>query len=355
MIFRLAQLFLFRNPEEEEFSMGGEMTEMRYGEIPGLTLPVSRIILGTAAGPLLAGENADELLDGSEEKGVNAFDCARSYGHAEEVLGDWVKRRNNRDRVMILSKCGDIRNGIVKINAQVINQQLETSLKMLRMNYIDLYLLHRDDPDTSVSEYIDTLNKAKREGKIRLFGVSNWTTERIREANRYAKESNQEGFSVSSPNYGLARQMEDLWGGGCVTISGPEHEADREWYTRTGMPVIAYSSLGRGFFSGKFRSDDPDGARKVLDSYAQKGYLHPENLIRLRNAEQLAEKLGETVPEIAMRYVFSNSMNLFAVISTSRPDRLDSSIRAADKPLTDEEVSQLENDEEKRTKKGEAD
>ena len=175
------------------------MAEMRYGEIPGLALPVSRIFLGTAAGALLAGKNADELLDGAVERGVNAFDCARSYGRAEEVLGDWVKRRNNRDRVIILSKCGDIRNGIVKINSQIINSQLETSLKMLQADYIDLYLIHRDDPNTSVSEYIDTLNKAKQDGKIRLFGASNWTAERIREANRYAKESNQEGFSVSSP------------------------------------------------------------------------------------------------------------------------------------------------------------
>ena len=293
---------------------------------------------------MLTGGNADELLDGAAEKGVNAFDCARSYGCAEEVLGDWIRRRRNRDRVIVLSKCGDIRDGIVKISRQVISEQLETSLKTLQTDYIDLYLLHRDDPATPVSEYIDTLNEAKRAGKIRLFGVSNWTVERIREANRYAEENDLEGFSVSSPNYGLARQMEDLWGGGCVTLSGPEHEADREWYARTGMPVIAYSSLGRGFFSGKFRSDDPEGARRILDPYAQKGYLHHENMLRLRNAEKLAEKTGDTVPEIAMRYVFSSRMNLYAVVSVSRPDRLDSIIRAIARPLTAEEAARLEGD-----------
>ena len=317
---------------------------MIYGIIPGLTIPTSRIFLGTATGPLLAGENADELLDGAEERGINAFDCARSYGRAEEVLGDWIRRRKNRDKVIVLTKCGDIRNGIVKINSQVIREQLETSLMTLQTDYIDLYLLHRDDPGTPVSEYIDTLNEAKRAGKIRLFGVSNWTVERIGEANRYAKASGLEGFSISSPNYGLARQMEDLWGGGCVTLSGPEHKADREWYAKTGMPVIAYSSLGRGFFSGKFRSDDPEGAKSVLDSYAQKGYLHTQNLNRLRNAEQLSEKTGETIPEIAMRYVFSNQMNMFAVVSTSRPDRLDSSIRACSRPLSADETALLEKD-----------
>ena len=320
------------------------MEKMSYGVIPGLTQPVSRIFLGTAAGALLDGGNADELLDGATERGVNAFDCARSYGRAEEVLGDWIRRRGNRDRVIVLSKCGDIRDGIVKVNRQVIREQLETSLRMLQTDHIDLYLLHRDDPDTPAGETIETLNEAKKAGKIRVFGVSNWTAERIREANRYAEEKGLEGFGVSSPNYGLARQMQDLWGGGCVTISGPEHRTDREWYARTGMPVIAYSSLGRGFFSGRFRSGDTEGAKKVLDAYAQKGYLYPENMIRLRKAEELAEKHGVTVPEIAMRYAFSNPMNLFAVVSTSRPERLDSHIRSAAQPLTDREAGWLEDD-----------
>jgi len=313
-----------------------------FGEIPGLDIRASRIFFGTATGPLLAGENADGLLDGAAERGVNAFDCARSYGRAEEVLGGWIRNRGNRDRVIVLSKCGDIRDGVVHIDRQVITGQLETSLKTLGTEYIDIYLLHRDDPGTPVSEYIDTLNEAKRAGKIRVFGVSNWTADRIREANRYAEESGQEGFRVSSPNYGLARQMEDLWGGGCVTLSGPEHEADREWYAQAGMPVIAYSSLGRGFFSGKFRSDDPEGAKRVLDAYARKGYLYPENMVRLHRAEQLAEKYGAAVPEIAMRFVFSSRMNVFAVVSTTKPERLDSAVRAASRPLTEEETAWLE-------------
>ncbi len=318
--------------------------EMRYGTINGVPIPVSRIFFGTATGPLLKGENADGLLDGVFERGVNAFDCARSYGRAEEVLGSWIKRRGNRENVVVLSKCGDIRNGIVKINRQVITGQLETSLNTLQTDCIDLYLLHRDDPATPVGEYIETLNEAKRAGKIRIFGVSNWTAGRIREANRYAETNGLEGFSVSSPNYGLARQMEDLWGGGCVSISGPEYRPDRDWYSETGMPVIAYSSLGRGFFSGKFRADDPEGARRVLDSYAQKGYLYPENMARLQKAETLAEQYGVTVAEIAMRYVFSSRMNMFAVVSTNRPERMDSSIRAAGLPLKETEVRMLEAD-----------
>ncbi len=320
------------------------MNSMVYGRIDGIRCPVSRIFLGTAGRSMLAGENADELLDGAAERGINAFDCARSYGRAEEVLGGWMKRRGNRKNVVVLSKCGDVQNGIVKVNREVIREQLEKSLNTLQTDYIDLYLLHRDDPQTPVGEVLEALNEAKHAGKITRFGVSNWTTERIREANCYARAHELEGFAVSSPNWGLARQMQDLWGGGCVTISGPEHIRDRAWYAATGMPVIAYSSLGRGFFSGKFRSDDPEKAAQILDEFARKGYLYPENLIRLRKAEQLAKKYGETVAEIAMRYVFSGPMNVFAVVSTGQPERLDSSIQAASRPLTQEETAWLEED-----------
>lgn len=317
---------------------------MEYGNIKGISRPVSRIFFGTAVGPMLAGENMDAVLDGALEQGINAFDCARSYGQAEKVLGDWIRRRGCRDQVTVLSKCGDIRNGVVHVDAQVIREQLEASLRTLKAGVIDLYLLHRDDPLTPVGEMIDELNRAVKEGKIRAFGVSNWKTDRIREADAYAERTGQSGFAVSSPNWGLARQMDDLWGGGCVTISGPEHAADRAWYAETGMPVIAYSSLGRGFFSGKFRAFDEAGAKSVLDSYAQKGYLYPENMRRLRNAEILAEKKGASVAKIAMAYVLAGEMNVFAVVSTTKAERLAESAEAAEMRLTAEETAFLEED-----------
>jgi len=321
---------------------GGNQAKTTYGNLEMLPQPASRIVLGTASDPIAAGENADALFDGAVERGVNFFDTARSYGRAEEVLGGWIRRRGNREKVIVLTKCGDIRNGIVKVNRQVILEQLETSLRTLQTDYVDILLLHRDDPETPVGEIMETLHDLKSEGKVRLFGISNWTVDRIREGNLYALRNRIEDFSVSSPSYSLALQLDDPFGGGCVSVAGPEHQADRDWYTGTQMPVVAYSSLGRGFFSGRFRADDPEGAKQVLDIYAQKGYLYPENLRRLKRAEELAQQKGITVPEIAMRYVFTTSMNLFAVVSTTKPERLDGSIRAAANPLTAEEAKWLE-------------
>ena len=313
------------------------------GKIAGLNQPVSRLFFGTAIPPVMADEPGTmDLLDSVLDTGVNAFDCARSYGRAEEVLGHWMEDRGCRNRITLLSKCGDIQAGIVRVNRQVILEQLSRSLDALRTDCIDIYLLHRDDPDTPLEEYIETLNEIKESGRIRVFGVSNWTAERIAAANQVAASLGLSGFSVSSPNYSLAVQMQDPFGGGCVTLSGSENRAARSWYAENQMPVIAYSCLARGFLSGRFRSGEFEKARHLLDIFAQKGFLYEENMERLARAEQLAGRLGISVPEVGMRYLFSTKMNLFAVVSTVSAERLKGNLEAVAHPLTAEEVSFLE-------------
>ena len=189
---------------------------------------------------------------------------------------------------------------------------------------------------------IDCLNEMKQQGKIKVFGVSNWTHQRIEEANAYASAHGLEGFCVSSPNFGLAEQVNDPWGGECVTISGAANADARAWYAEKQMPVIAYSSLGRGFFSGKFHSGDYEGAKKVLDNAGQKGYLHEVNMTRLARAEELAARDQMSVSQIAMRYIFSNEMNVFAVVSTTNPNRMRDNIAAANALLSAEDVAYLE-------------
>lgn len=326
----------------------GEEIHPPYTHISGLDKPVSRIFFGTAIRPMQMGKDANGLLDAVLAQGINAFDCARGYGLAEKSLGKWIRERNNREKIVLLTKCGNVNlKGQVCVNRQVILSELSKSLKTLDVEYIDIYLLHRDDPNTPVSEIIDTLNECKKAGKIRVFGVSNWTHARITEANAYAAAKGLEGFSISSPNFGLAHQVCDPWGGGCVTVTGAENADARAWYAANQMPLIAYSSLARGFFSGKFKAFDYEGAKKVLDGPGQKGYLCEENMQRLKNAEILAEKYGTSVTDIALRYLFGSEMNVFAVMSTTNPKRLPGNVAAANQPLSQKDIALLENETEK--------
>ena len=301
---------------------------------PGLEKPVSRLFFGTATLPFMFGGNAQILLDLAVASGINAIDTARGYGAAEEHLGAWIEARGNREEIVILTKCCNAEpDGTVAVNRARIEKELEESLKALRTDYIDIYVLHRDDPKTPVSEFIDTLNDAKNAGKIRVFGASNWTHERLQEANDYAAERGLMGFLCSSPNYGLARQVDDPWGGDCVTISGPENEEARAWYTKNQMPVIAYSSLGRGFFSGRFHSFDYDQARQVLDMPGQKGYLSEDNMRRLAKVEEIAASSGLKIPQVAMQFILNSPMNVFAAVSTGGLNRIIENVEAAVSPM----------------------
>ena len=161
-------------------------------------------------------------------------------------------------------------------------------------------------------------------------------------ADYFAYKHNLISFSVSSPNFGLARQAQDPWGGGCVTISGPENEEARAWYEKNQMPVIAYSSLGRGLFSGKMKSTDKDRVQDFLDSPAVKGYACEDNFERLKRCELLAEKYNVTVPQIAMSWIFAQPINTFAAASMSRNERMIKNVEAFNLEISTEEVAYLD-------------
>lgn len=316
---------------------------MEYVQIPYVDRPVSRILYGTAMPPFLMGGDGNELLDGMFSLGITCFDTARNYGGAEISIGNWIEARGNRDQIVLLSKCGHPdASGKKRVTEHDMKDDLRTSLEYLRTDHIDIYLLHRDDPEIPAGEIVEIFNGMHADGSIGAFGGSNWNYRRIEEANEYAYAHGLIPFTVSSPNFGLADQVQDPWGGGCETISGPSHEKDREWYAENRMPVIAYSSLGRGLFSGRLKYKDIDNAAQVLDQFAMRGYGYPENFERLRRCEELAEKKGVTVAQLAMAWIHSQGLNTFAVVSTSSKDRMQQNIGALSIELTPEEADWLD-------------
>ena len=215
------------------------------------------------------------------------------------------------------------------------------SSEYLHTGYFDIYLLHRDDPEVDVGTIVEIFNALHAEGKIGAFGGSNWTHERIETANEYAYKKNLIPFSVSSPNFSLAHQAGDPWGWGTVTITGEENKSAREWYRKNQMPVIAYSSLARGLFSGRLKSTDYEKASTILDEAAMKGYGYPENFEKLAKCEKLAAEKGCTVTQIALSWLYRQQINVFAVISSKNPARMQGNMDALDIVLTDEELAYL--------------
>lgn len=319
------------------------MAGMQYAKIPYVDKKVSRILYGTAMPPFMMGGDGNELLDAIYKTGVNTFDTARGYMGSEISLGRWIEERGNREDIVILSKCAHPSMfGKKRVNEKEIRKDFSRSSEYLHTGFIDIYLLHRDDPDVEVGPVVETLNAMHEEGKIGAFGGSNWTHRRIAEANEYAYKHSLVPFTVSSPNFGLADQVQDPWGGGCVTISGPANEEARAWYGENQMPVIAYSSLGRGLFSGRVKSGEVEKAGDVMDAVAMKGYGCPGNFERLRRCEILAEEKGCTVPQLAMAWIFRQKINTFAVVSTSKAGRMQENIDALSIELSEDEILYLD-------------
>lgn len=332
-------------------SEGGEQAKsryrrfcMEYKNITDVKKPVSRIVFGTAAPAMVRGENVFKMLDEVFAAGINTFDTARSYGLAEKSLGAWIAARDNRDELVLLAKGAHPLAGSqeARVTPEAIREDVEKSLEMLGTSYLDIYMLHKDCPKTPVGPLVETLNELREEGKIGVFGGSDWSYERIDEANEFAYAHDMFGFDVSSSAYSLAEQKEDPWGG-CVDISGPKHSVERSWYQDKGVEVFAYASLGHGFLSGKFRANEEKCAARLLDAYAVKGYFSPVNFERLARAESLAGRKHATVPQIALAWLLQQPLNPMAICSASAAKKMLSNVKALDLDLSAEELEWLSN------------
>jgi aryl-alcohol dehydrogenase-like predicted oxidoreductase len=211
---------------------------MTYGTIQGLPKPLPRIIFGT-----LHLANADaatfSLLDSITEMGCYAFDTAHAYGNgaSERVIGNWIQARGNRSEVVVIDKGAHPARGRNRVDPESIKQDLQESLDRLQTDYIDLYLLHRNDPAVPVGPIVEVLNDLKNEGKIVLFGASNWNYKRIQEASEYAQKNGLSSFSVASNQYSLAIQYDDPYPG---TLSINSSSDNSECSGMSGHSILSW-------------------------------------------------------------------------------------------------------------------
>lgn len=315
---------------------------MEYGNIPGFDRPVSRLVQGTI--PLNEDDLASSfaLLDGVVAEGCNTFDTARHYGgNREAIFGEWVKSRGNRDQIVVIGKGAHHNADRRRVTPADIIEDLEESLRQFGFDHIDLYVLHRDDPSVPVGPIVETLDAHRKAGKISAYGGSNWSHKRIAEANAYAAEHDLTPFTVSSPNFSLATWVEPPWAE-CVSISGAEGKAGREWYAANNVPVIPWSSLSGGFFSGRFRRDNLESFTEYLDVTCVRAYGKEENFQRIDRANVLAERYGRTLAQIALAYVLSTEMNVFPLVGCRTPAEFAENAAAVTTRLTPAEVAWLD-------------
>lgn len=275
--------------------------------------------------------------------GCYAFDTACAYGEgaSERVIGQWLKKRNNRNKIIIIDKGAHPVGGISRVNPENIKEDLQESLQRLETDYIDLYLIHRDDPTVPVAPIIEVLNELKNQRKITLFGASNWTRERLEEAEEYAEKKGLFSFSASSNQFSLATQYDDPFPG-TVSVKSAGVDSELEWYKKTQYPLLSWSSLARGFFSGKFTRGNLDEFTDQQSLMSIRCYAREDNFVRLERAAVLAAEIGKTVAQIALAYIFAQPLNCFAVTGSLELGHFEENIEAIDITLTEKEASWLD-------------
>lgn len=315
---------------------------MEYTTIKGLeNKKASKFFMGTLFMFLQDKEKHFKTLDAAYDLGITCFDTARAYD-AEATVGEWMQKRGNREDIILLSKGGHPSDYRQRITPYDIDSDLFESLAQLQTDYLDIYLLHRDNPELPVGPIVEKLNEHHAAGRMKVFGGSNWTHQRFDEANEYAYKHNLVPMTISSPNFSLAEQVKNPFAPGCVTIAGNANAEAQAWYTANQMPVLAYSSIARGFFSGRVSREllasDPD----AIDMFCRIGYCYEENFVRLDRVKEIAAEKGCSIPQVAMAYVLDSPLNTFPVIGAANLAELESTIGSLNVKLTPQEVLYLE-------------
>ncbi|MGH3960806.1 aldo/keto reductase [Mycobacterium sp.] len=302
---------------------------MDYRKVSGIDKPVSRIVFGTdrlrgRGLPWLPNRSLEQqafsLLDRSFELGCNTFDTARIYWDSERTLGAWIRERRNRDKVVVISKgCHPhLLLRYPRLSASDVTHDLHASLKALGTDSIDLYLLHYDHPRARVEPIIERLNRHIDEGKIGAIGASNWSHERIGRANTFATGQGLRPFSASSVQFSLAEWTRAPFPG-AVTLGGNGQRAAREWYSTRGLPVFAWSSLARGFFSDHYDPKNPGGNR--VSRWCARYFGTDDNIQRLERARMFARDHHVTVAQVALAYVLCHPLQAFAVVGCKTSEK----------------------------------
>ncbi|MCA0004062.1 MULTISPECIES: aldo/keto reductase [unclassified Mesorhizobium] len=297
--------------------------------IPGLSKPASVVALGFE--DFRTFSSGSILLDAFFEAGGNLFDTGYVYGggYTETLLGQWLKNRGVREQSVVIAKGAHS----PLCYPDVIGKQLDQSLDRLQTDHVDIYFMHRDNPDVPVGEFVDAMDREVKAGRIRgPFGGSNWTMQRMDEAIAYAERTGKQKPGALSNNFSLAEMLEPIWAG-CVTSSTDDWKA---WLTARQMPNFAWSSQGRGFFTERAGRDRRDNEELVRVWYSERNFSRRDRAIKL------AARLGKSPIHVALAYVLNQPFPSVPLIGPRTLGELDDSLRALDIALSPADLQWLD-------------
>lgn len=303
---------------------------MKYRELGKSGLKVSAMglgCMGMSHGYGAAGDKKEmiKLIHQAVEKGVTFFDTAEVYGPYtnEELVGEALEPY--RKEVVIATKCGiQIVDGkqIVIGKPETIRRSIEGSLKRLRTEYIDLYYLHRVDPDTPIEEVAETMKLLQQEGKIRHWGVSEAGVQTIRRAHAvFPLTAVQSEYSMwwREPEKELLPTLEEL-----------------------GIGFVPFSPLGKGFLTGSINKDtqfDKSDFRNIVPRFTTENLN--ANQVIIDFIKILANEKNATPAQIALAWVLAVKPWIAPIPGTTKLSRLEENLQSINVEITPEELRKI--------------
>lgn len=306
---------------------------MQYQEFGKTGLRVSKLCLGTwgiggAGWDSYSDESRMDAIKAALECGINFIDTAPAYnaGKAECYVGETLNKFKKRKEVVISTKCGNkfvdgkyLRCG----SKESILKQCDESLKNLKTDYIDIYLVHWPDPDVELEETIDAVSTLKKEGKILHAGVSNFSKEQIEEAQKYCK------IEAFQPQYSLADRKD---------------EKLIRWAYEQGLGIMTYGTLGGGILTGNYRKlrtfEQTDSRNRFYPYFKEPLFSKAMELLTIM--DQIAEERNVSLAQIAEKWVIQKRFVSSCIIGAQSRARVEENCRNLQWELTDNEIRRLE-------------
>lgn len=290
---------------------------------------------GNVFGWTLDEKRSFDILDQFTAGGFNFIDTADTYswwvngkgGQSEEIIGKWMKERNNRNDVVLATKVGsETKEHGFDISKKHILKSVDESLARLQTDHIDLYYTHFDDGKTPVEETLEAYDEIIKAGKVRYIAASNLSPERLKESFEVAEKNNLPKYVALQPHYNLLEREK---------FESQYADLVKEY----DLSVFTYWSLAAGFLTGKYRNEDD--LKKSARGEGVRKYLDEKGLNVLNALDEISARLETTQASVALAWLLANPLVTAPIVSATSESQLKTLFAAPELKLGSEDVELL--------------
>ncbi|KAF8837224.1 Aldo/keto reductase [Paxillus ammoniavirescens] len=296
-------------------------------DVPVSAIGFGAMVLSAFYGETESDEERFKVLDTALSNGCTFWDTANIYGDNEALIGKWFKKTGKRDQIFLATKFGIVRNKPTKHgvdgSAENAHESFNTSLKLLGVPYVDLFYLHRPDPDVPIEVTVGAMAELVKQGKVKYLGLSECSADTLRRAHAIhpiaALQVEYSPFTLDIEKNDVLKTAREL-----------------------GTKIIAYSPLGRGLLTGRFKSPDDfdaDDFRRNIPKYSKENF--PQILKLAEELANIGKEYNATAGQVALAWLLAQGNDVIPIPGTKKIKYLEENLAAANISLSPETVQKV--------------